>query len=427
MSETAPAASPANFASIMSANRAAAPAPAAPAPAPAAPAAQPASVATLPTSQPANTNAQPAAPTAPEPVTAQPAQQAANDQSADPWERAIHGSTVRELVAAIEAGEMPASALEHVKVPVRVNGKDLTVSLREAANGYMRISDHTQKSSEVARERDAIEGVKDKLRAFYEPFNTPDGFEKLVTDMGYAQHARQMLTKGWGTAEKPNVQAFMEDMRRNGAYPIFRAAVDAYANQYDAHMRAFPMPQDQARALQVRQYAEQAWRQREAEQDAMWQARIAAEQEAETVKRERAKADRDQLLAKRQQQPQDLNALRQKVNTLRDGEFQKLGLAGGTLKQREAIQGYFEDNMAALVRMAKRAGQSEPIESIVAQAAQAAFEQFQDQQGQAAAPTAAPAGLPVRPGAAPAAGAPVQPKGGSASDLEALIRQRRGG
>jgi len=368
-----------------------------------------------------------------QPAEVQPEQQVQDPNAAppDPWAEQIHGITARDLIDAAKRGELPESVLTNIKIGVKVNGKEMQVSLREAANSYMRISDYTQETQRLATANQQLESVKGKLRSVFDGIDKPEGFEKFVQNNGMVGQARAMLTKNWGTPDKPNVQGYLEDMWRNGHFGTFRAAAQAYAEDYARHLAAFPIPQGTPpeRAQQIRQYAEELWQRREADQAATWKTRLEAETLAEQARRDAAKREREQLLAQRQAPQANLQEVKRQVNALRDQNFQRLGVPTNNPKLLDLAQKYFDDAMPILTRIAARNGYDKSIEDIAAEAAQSAFEQLQSQQAIPAGATQQPApqqqALPPRPAGAPTTSAVAPRKGGSVTEFEEYLRSGR--
>ena len=315
---------------------------------------------------------------------------------ADPFAEEVHGLQLRAIVDAIKNGQLPNEVLEHVKVTAKVNGRELPISVREAANGYMRLSDYTQSTQRVAQEQQQVEAIKAQLRGVFEGWDKPEGYEQAMFRMGLVPQMRATLTKNWGTPQQPNVQGFLDDMRRLGHWDTFVAAADTFGMQWGAEQKLDPG----VRAELERQRSE------------MWKARLAAEAEVEQNKLKAWQAERDQLLRAREQQrnPQERQQVQQKMEAMRAEAFTKHGIPN-TPGARKT----YEDNRDALIRLARQRGQGLTMEQLVADAVQATQEQLGDAlhelrsrqpaQQQSAAPQQQPAAqgaLPARPAAAPA-------------------------
>jgi hypothetical protein len=369
----------------------------------------------LPPQQPANDNAQQA--------------QDGTEQAEDPWTRQLHGVPVRELVEALERGELPEAVLTAIKGIAKVGGKELPVSLREALNGYMRLTDHTQKTQELARFADELDQSKAQMRGLFEGWEKPEVYAQAMERMGMIPQARAMVTREWGTAEQPNVQGYMESMRRLGHWDTFRKAAEAYAGWYDSRLQAF----NPARTQEGHQRAAQMIAELEREQGEHWKARLQAETVTEQAKREQWKREREQMLAQRRQQnPQQQHAqLAQHVHGLRNQELLGLGIINqqSTAQYVEAVNQRFEAAMGQLVQIASRdaarnpQAPREPIESLVQKAAQIVAEHI----GEAPKPPqqqAAPQqqGLPPRPGGAPTTSGAGAQKPMSPREFEARLR-----
>ncbi len=90
-------------------------------------------------------------------------------------------------------------------------------------------------------------------------------------------------------------------------------------------------------------------------------------------------------------------------------------------------QKYFDENVGALIRLAKRDGARKPIEQIYAEAAQATHEQLTDAgmvggPAAQAAPAQAQQGLSARPSGAPTTGGAGVQSRMSPSQFESFIR-----
>ena len=336
----------------------------------------------------------------PEPVQLE--QQPAANDNADPWAEQIHGVTARDLIEAARRGELPESVLTAVKVAVKVNGKEMQVPLREAANGYMRISDHTQKTMELAdREKKHDEQIG-KVRTMFEGWDKPESgaFAKFLTDKGMLPQVNALVTQKWGAPDKPDVNGFMESLRRLGHFETFRQAANAYAAWHTQRVQAFNPSGDP----KLNERAYQMVSEYEREQDAMWKSRLESEATTEQLKREQWKRDQQQLLAARQQQPQQHQQMAQQIDKMRGELFARLGIPMKTPVQQETALKYFHQNMGALVNMEKRYRTGKTLETMVQEAAQATHEQLGDaaQQPAQSQQAAQPAALPARPAGAPA-------------------------
>lgn len=401
MSEAAAVpASPSNFSAVVRGNLAAAPAPSAPAQPPASQS-QPSQVTSipaptqndaLPPQEPANDNAQPP-----------PEQQLGQEQAPpeDPWMRQLHGVPVRELVDALERGELPEPVLNAIKGIAKVNGKELPVSLREALNGYMRLTDHTQKTQELAKHFDELDNSRGQLRALFDGWDSkPEVFAQGMERMGLMPQVRSVVTREWGTAEQPNVEGYMGSMRRLGHWNTFQAAAKAYASWYSQRLNAFnPAGTQEGHARAVQMIKEL-----ESEQAANWKARVEAEGVTESARREQWKRERDQMLAQRRQQPQQNEhaQIAQQIGQLRSQQLLQLGIlnANSTQAYVEAVHQRFESAMGQLVGIARRSGAQESLESLVSKAAQIVAEHIAEAPRTPAQQPPAQ-GLPVRPAGAP--------------------------
>lgn len=432
----APAATPANFSAAIAANvqrasaQPATPAPAQPAmPAPAPPTGGAPATGGIRHGVPAGT---PAAPAPADPAAAfdaalQAAQQPpANDnaqdpnaelaalqgeQPPDPFAEQIHGLELRAIVDAIKQGQLPAQLLEQLKVTTKVGGRELPISVEEARRGYMRLSDYTQETQRTAAQQQQLEGVKQQLRGLFDGWDKPEGFEQGMFRMGLVQNARALVTKNWGNPQQPNPQGLLDDMRRLGHWDTFKQAAELYANQWAAEQQMDPA----VRADLQRQ------------RDEMWRARLAAETEVETSKRKAWEQEKEKLLAqsKQRQNPQQQAQAMQQLRQLKTAAFQQHGI-----KPSPAADTYFDQNCAAIRRMAERRGERVTAQQIIQQAAQATAEQLGDVQYQHAqslgngaqpAATAQPAqpqaALPARPAAAPVTAPSQLKRGGTHADF----------
>ncbi len=458
MPNEAPAAIPAtpgNFGDRIAANVAAAPAPAPAAPAaapPAPPAARmphpgataPATAATQPAdpmaailpTTPANDNAQLTPDPALELITGQaPAEPA--EAAPDPWAEEIHGVTARDFVESLKRGELPSQALEHLQIPVKPNGQEMMVSAREAANGYMRLSDYTRDKMAVADRERAIEADKAKLAKLFAGWDKPEGFEQGAQAMGLVPQVRAMITKNWaGSDGKPNVNAFMDDMRRLGHYGTFRAAVKAYA---DAYAQRMDMLNPEGKA-ELAERAHQMFERDEEGQAALWAERLKAESETDRLRQEAWKRDRANMLAQRQQQQQQPDNTQQRLQHIHDWKTQAFTLAG--IPAGKAADDYFQDAFIQQAEIAQRNREQVNDSILVRRAIQQMVEQIDDQRRRAGAPplkpqqraavaaavAAAPAqpptapALPARAAAAPTTAPSSLPRGGNVSAFQERLQ-----
>lgn len=362
----------------------------------------------------------------------------------DPLAEQIHGMQLRAIVDAIKNGELPAELLEHVRVPVKLGGEDGFVSAQEAGRGYMRISDYTRGTQQIAKDVGQIERIKGQLRSVLEGFDKPEGFEQRMDEWGLRSLANGMVTKNWMTAapdgsRQPNVAAFREDMRRLGMHDVFRAAAIAYATEHSQRMNHFMGPNqytDQQQYDAAYQRAKQLVLGMEGNEDGLWTQRLAAEAEAEKLKRANWKTEQERLLAARQQQPQDTTQLQREVNQLAAESLQKLGYR---IDQPHAFE-YFDSHLTALVVAARRLGLQKTTAEFVADAVQATAEDLAKErairggQRPGGAAGLAQGALPAQPTAAPTTAPGSRKKGGSLADfneytayLDEQERKRRNG
>lgn len=472
----APAATLGNFRDTVSRNisaASAAPAPAASTPAPqSTPAAAstplpgstpatdaPALPAVMPGSQPANDNAQPATPqleqsSAIDPLTGQPQAAPAAEPPPDPLAEAIHGATARELLDAIRQGVMPPQLMEQLRIPVKVQGRDMEVSAREAANGYMRISDYTRGTMELAQQREQLDARKQQIAALFAGWDKPEGFEQGVQRMGLRPQVNALLTKNWGTPDKPNTQEFMNDLHRLGHFGTFRAAVEQYANNFGERMEMLhpgrnvaPKTPEEARAYEARETrARQLFDAEQQQQAQLWQQRVEAENMKAAAQVDQWKRERQEMLAvQRQQQPQDNS--RQIIQQIHEMKQQSFALVG--LDANATTDGYFTQNYIQADKAAQYYREQVSHGELVRRAVQMTVEQINEQrratgapqlapraavQPPAAPPQAVPApaaqpapSLPVRAGGAPTTAPGALRSGGTVSDFQTRMQQIRGG
>lgn len=351
----------------------------------------------------------------------------------DPWQEPVHGVPAQAVIEALKAGELPAELLDHVRVKVNPNGNEMVLPLADVARGYMMSSDYTHGKRQLAEARRDVEGTKGKLRELFANMDKPEGFATAMERMGYTDSARSLVTQGWGTAEQPNVDGFIDGMRRLGHYDTFTAAARKYAADYTARLMQFGGQQN-------RQAAEQLVSEWENQERAMWRARLDAERAAEQIKRDKWKADRDALLQQRQEapDPQAQTRVLKHIDTARETEFARYGVPNTDL-----AKGLFVQEWKQIDARIRRDGRRPVIAEIAREAALATWQRMaasgQLQAGAAPAPAndngqpahaqQMPTALPTRPAAAPVTTAPRIPQGGSpdrfAERLAALRAGRR--
>lgn len=438
----APALSPTpqNFRASIAAKVAAAPPPA-PAPAPAALAATAAPAAELggteqafnklllnngQNNEPANQNA--------EPQTAEQQLQTEQPSAGDPWAEVLHesGVSVKDAIDALKRGEMPEALLDHLKTTVNPNGNPIQVSLREAGKGYMRISDYTRQKQELVALQGDTENRIGKVRELFNGWQTPDGLEQGLERMALMPTVRQIVTKNWGTAEKPNVQGFVDDMRRLGMWQVFQHAVGHEASRWEQRAQRYGWNRQDPAAMAR---AEQMISEDERSQEELWKARLEAETERNNAKKTTWEVQQQQLLAQRQQQPdpQAQQAELRQIHDLKTSAFGVLGIPAHPIADQ-----YFAQNFIALANMAKQAGQQLPQTELVAQAVQATYEQLGDDReklpgakpgvglARPAANGNAQPQLGARPAGAPTSQASQLPRSGSLTDFRERMAKLKG-
>lgn len=465
---SAPAATLSNFSAIVARNTAAAPA--APAPTPTGVQSVPAGQNGLSETaaafnaqreqqqQPANTNAQPTT----EDQQAL-AAELAGQQPAPAEADLVHGLAVNDIIDAIKRGELPEALAVNLKGIAKVNGQDLPISFREALNGYQRLSDYTYGSEQNARATEKLNAERQALLDLFTGWDAQDGgaaLEKSLRQMGVMQNARAIFTRNWGTADKPNAQGFMDDVRRLGMWPVFQAAAQQYANWWGERYARYGgigdeligrYPAEQQRGLALRNdRARQMLVEDESREAAMWVERLKAEDLAAKAQQQQWSQDRAKLLAQQQVANPGEAQFRQQVETLKQQAFTAAGLELGKIsdpKILDTIEQYFGENVTAWANIHKRRNEQPPIADIIAKAVQATLERVGDdvRAGKLklnatpantnaqpagtvapAAPAPRPQGLPARPIGAPVTQASSIPRGGTVSDFDARIRAIKG-
>lgn len=354
---------------------------------------------------PANDNAAPADPAA-ELAALQ------GEQPTDPLAEQVHGLELRAIVEAIKAGNLPSEVLEHVKVVAKVNGRELPISVREAANGYMRLTDYTQETQRAAATIQQIEGVKAQIASLFDNWDKPgDGFEQGMFRMGLVPKAREMVTKNWGTPQQPNPQGLLDDMRRLGHWDTFKRAAELYADQWAAEEKLDPIMRAQLQR----------------DRDEMWKARLTAESEVDAGKRKTWEQERAQLLKQRQQQPpnpQQQQAALKQLNDFRVAEFQRFGLP-----ENDALRSDFVTNYKLAANAARSRREQVTTQELASRATQMIWEKVGDLRAAASAAPAAQqqqapvqqpaavASLPARPAAAPVTAPSPLKRGGTPDDF----------
>ena len=347
------------------------------------------------------------------------------EPTAPDWDAPLHGTevTARQLIDAVQAGQLPKELLGQLRVTATVNGQPLEISAHEAVQGYQRLSDTTRIYQETRAQQQAAQQLIDRNTAIWDAWQDPQEFARGMQVTGLMPAARAAMTAGWGTNQQPNGQALLDDMYRFGMEgPFSQAAMIFAARVADEEAEGTGLRYTNPALYQdlMRQRSDHWQRVRKQEQQEHDQAR---QQWSANVQQMR------QARAQQQQQDPETQQAEQQLTALRDHTMKQHGLEPSD----QAVGYYFQHYLGILIEQAAQSGYQRELHEIVRDAAQATRETIGQQpvhqtNGHAhqVAPTAPPTarngtGLPARPTGAPLAPPSTStnglPRSGRPSDL----------
>lgn len=357
--------------------------------------------------------------------------------ASDEWTaEVVPGVSAKDAIEAMKRGELPEALLTQLKGVARINGRELPISFREALNGYMRQSDYTRGTTEIADQVEKLNTQKQALLQLFNGWNQEDGtpLGQSLEKMGLLNQARAAVTRNWGTPDKPSIEGFMDDMRRMGRWDLFKQAAVAHSGWFDARYRRYGGTYGQN--PQADEAARRAVAEDEQQHQQLWGARIQAETAAQQAQRQAFEHQNQQTLATQQTQDTSQQQGQQQflihVHSLKTSAFGVVKLQATPVADR-----YFVENLQAGMRLAQLQGTQKPIEQLVSEAVQSTLEQLgddrhsqggngasqgapqqQQQSGASVSPVARPPSLSARPQGAPITQASSVPRGGTPADFD---------
>lgn len=284
----------------------------------------------------------------------------------DPWEADLHGLKTRDVVEAIKNGEIPAELHEHIQVPVKVNGEERLVPLREAAQGYQRAVDYSRSKWQLQQDRQAHRSEVTELKTMIDGWKKSGGMRAGFKKLGLLEAFHQ-------EAAAYGLEKYKEDQLR---------ATNPQA--YEAH--------------------QQLMKERE----------------------ERERLQHELSRKPKQDNQREVDGFWHSVSEMYPAAFKKHAIKDSRFAQQrfgaifEAIYDEKVD-LAEQVDAAAQATAEELGELAVAYQKSQAGQQPAANTGKRPNPSP----LPGRPQGAPAAGTPLKPKGGTPADFRALMDKRR--
>lgn len=88
----------------------------------------------------------------------------------------LHGLKQEDVLAALKEGRLPDELLEHLTITQTIDGKEVPVTLAEARQNGMRLSDYSRKSNQLADDRRQFDGAREDFITMAKSWrsNTPE-------------------------------------------------------------------------------------------------------------------------------------------------------------------------------------------------------------------------------------------------------------
>lgn len=166
-----------------------------------------------------------------------------------PASEQIHGLDGDAILSAIKEGRLPDELLDKLTITQRINGEDVPVTIKEARENGMRLSDYSRSKNELRAERDKFEGAQQDFVSMVKSWkvNTPD--QRFNT--------RMMLERWMGS------DVFMDIVRDVADEHLKVEAMGPAGKEafFEARRVKQELAQERWRAQQLERRSEQATRQ----------------------------------------------------------------------------------------------------------------------------------------------------------------------
>lgn len=145
--------------------------------------------------------------------------EAGEDGDDDEEDEQIHGLKQSDVLAALKKGQLPEELAKQLKVTAKVNGKELEITVQEAARGYQRLSDYTREKSATRRLREKSEqaiGSVNRLLGSWQKDHRAlrDGIKKIGATASLEKLVQEMAVETLQELELKQKNPQLYDLRK---------------------------------------------------------------------------------------------------------------------------------------------------------------------------------------------------------------------